>query len=375
MRPMIRSAPSTPALAVFGNPQQTKFWNQILRAAEQGDFGGLSVADQDISDLERAREDLSTLHHLSLESSSERDWITEMARQQSLEMAGCLDRVQRHLTRQFLPSGDHIFVNFEPIGKGSAQFYAQKLLNAACNAAETSKFVPEIQDLRIERKLLVSARLVIKGSGAYRYFYQESGIHRFEGRDPLNKKDSRTHTHRVAVTVHRSHEYDDSGDMEPGDVEISHFGSRGPGGQNVNKSQKGVRLVHRPSGLSESCMDQRSQLQNYKTAWSRLAKKVSQWRQDAAKNDFQRRKREQLSPEGALQRTRNYDMDQGIIRDERVPDQTFNWEDFLRGNWQDLRLSLWQWAILKSLAVDTEESDAEFFGPDLVKFAVGSLLH
>src|SRR6185437_15303985 len=59
------------------------------------------------------------------------------------------------------------------------------------------------------------------------------------------------------------------------DVEITHVKGSGPGGQNRNKRQSGVRLVHRPTGLTVWSTERRSQLQNLEAGMERLAEKVT----------------------------------------------------------------------------------------------------
>lgn len=60
------------------------------------------------------------------------------------------------------------------------------------------------------------------------------------------------------------------------DVEITHVKGSGPGGQNRNKRQTGVRLLHRPTGITIWSTERRSQLQNLEAGMERLARKVAQ---------------------------------------------------------------------------------------------------
>lgn len=55
------------------------------------------------------------------------------------------------------------------------------------------------------------------------------------------------------------------------DCELQTFTSGGPGGQHQNRSQTGVRYIHHPSGARGESRDERSQLQNKKLAWRRMA--------------------------------------------------------------------------------------------------------
>lgn len=59
--------------------------------------------------------------------------------------------------------------------------------------------------------------------------------------------------------------------VTPADCEMHTFAAGGPGGQNQNKRHTGVRFVHPPSGARGECREERSQLQNKKIAWRRMA--------------------------------------------------------------------------------------------------------
>ena len=55
------------------------------------------------------------------------------------------------------------------------------------------------------------------------------------------------------------------------DCDVQHFRSGGKGGQNQNKRDTGTRIIHRPSGARGEARDERSQLQNKKLAFRRMA--------------------------------------------------------------------------------------------------------
>lgn len=61
------------------------------------------------------------------------------------------------------------------------------------------------------------------------------------------------------------------------DLEIQTFAAGGPGGQHQNKTQTGVRIVHPESGLSAESREFKSQAQNKKAAFRKLAKKLVAW--------------------------------------------------------------------------------------------------
>src|SRR3989344_7133144 len=87
----------------------------------------------------------------------------------------------------------------------------------------------------------------IEGAGVYNELQNESGVHRVQ-RVPATEKSGRVHTSTASVAVMPVVEPKEV-DINPGDLEISFFRSSGPGGQNVNKVETAVRIVHKPTGV------------------------------------------------------------------------------------------------------------------------------
>ena len=101
----------------------------------------------------------------------------------------------------------------------------------------------------------------VEGSGAYGLLKNESGVHRIVRISPFNAKQQR---HTAFAMVEVVPKFKDTGDLEipESDIEVSFTRSSGPGGQNVNKRETAVRIVHKATGLSVHVDTERSQAQN-----------------------------------------------------------------------------------------------------------------
>lgn len=101
----------------------------------------------------------------------------------------------------------------------------------------------------------------VEGKNVYGTLKYESGVHRLVRISPFNAKGQR-HTSFAMVEVLPVIEKIASYDIPEGDLEFELSKSSGPGGQNVNKRETAVRVIHKPTGLAVACDGERSQLAN-----------------------------------------------------------------------------------------------------------------
>jgi peptide chain release factor 1 len=266
--------------------------------------------------------------------------MTALVREEVSKLKGQQDELLHKLRLSLMPKDPNddrdVIVEIRAgAGGEEASLFAGDLFRMYSRYAQAKGWQVEVIDSnQSERGGFKELIFEVRGKRAFSRFKHERGVHRVQ-RVPVTEASGRIHTSTTTVAVLPEAEEIEL-NINPDDLKMEFFHSRGAGGQNVNKVTTAVRLTHIPTGIMASCQDERSQIRNRMKAMAVLRARLLDMEQRKQSESIDKERRTQVGSGQRAEKIRTYNFPQNRVTDHRINSSFHNLQQILDGDLDEM---------------------------------------
>lgn len=325
-------------LQTFRDNQKTQFlashFDMLLK--QRAEAQEMMDSDPDMAEL--AKEDITHINEQLTSQYAEMERIIEAGKEEEAKPYGVILEVRAGA------------------GGDEASLFASELANMYLKYAEINNWSTSRQHVSdTEAGGYKEAVFEILNKDVYDHLRYETGVHRVQ-RIPATEKQGRIHTSTASVAILPMRKKPTI-EINPTDIDMEFSRSGGAGGQNVNKVETAVRLIHRPTGIDVRCESERSQLKNREKAMTALIAKLESIHEEEQMRKHAETRKNQIGTGDRSEKIRTYNFPQNRITDHRIKQSWHTIEATLGGNLSPIVEALQNFAAGDGL-IGSDEDEA-----------------